>query len=282
MRILAICFLFTLCTPLAAQLSTSSRNEVQIITSGGGAADSVFINLVGDPDAMVIFIPTAASALRLPNDNSGVIWNPDEEKNKKEFKQELLKRFKLTDITILHTRSREEANTESFVAPLKKAKAIWISGGNPGRFMSTYRGTHLEKELKMFLKRGGIIAGESAGAIVLGTYTIRGNPEKPVLMVEGSEKGLGIIPNVAINPHLSASKRENELVTVIDKYPYLLGIGIDDNTGFLIRDGIGEVFGQGRIAIYTNEKYKTGWYYWLKPGDKFDFGKKLPINFSPE
>src|SRR5688572_20303441 len=101
-------------------------------------------------------------------------------------------------------------------------------------------------------------------------------------MVEGSEKGLGLIQNVAINAHLSAQKRENELVTIIDKYPNLLGIGIDDNTGFIIRNGIGEVFGQGRVAIYDNKKYKAGWYYWLKPGDKFDFGKKLPINFSPK
>ena len=282
MRIVIICFLLTVCNPLAAQHSITSRNGVQIITSGGKAADSVFIDLVGDPNAQVVFIPTAASLLRLPNDSSGVIWNPDEEKNKKEFKDQLLKRFKLNELTILHTRKRDEANTESFVAPLHKAKAVWISGGNPGRFMSTYQGTLLEKELRAFLKRGGIIAGESAGAIVQGSYTVRGNPEKPVLMVEGSEKGLGLLQNVAINPHLSDQKRENELVTVIDKYPFLLGIGIDDNAGLLIRNGIGEVFGQGRIAIYDNKQYKGGWYYWLKPGDKFDFEKKLPVNFLPK
>jgi len=279
MRIIVISFLFTFCNPLAAQFNANKTRGAEIITSGGRAADSLFISLLGGPDAKVVFIPTAASSLR---SDSGTIWNPDEEKNKEIFKQDLLKRFKLDNITVLHTRNHEEANTENFVAPLRDAKAVWISGGNPGRFMSIYRGTLLEKELKVFLQRGGIIAGESAGAIVQGSYTLRGNPDKPVLMVEGSEKGLGLIQNVAINPHLSAQKRENELVTIIDRYTYLLGIGIDDNTGFLIRDGIGEVFGSGRIAIYDNKKYKAGWYYWLKPGDKFDFGKKSPVNFSPE
>ena len=279
MRILVISFLFTFCNSLAAQLNANKATGVEIITSGGKAADSLFISLLGGSDAKVVFIPTAASSLR---SDFGTIWNPDEEKNKEKFKQDLLKRFNLNNITILHTRNHEEANTENFVAPLRDAKAVWISGGNPGRFMSIYQGTLLEKELKVFLQRGGIIAGESAGAIVQGSYTVRGNPDKPVLMVEGSEKGLGLIQNVAINPHLSAQKRENELVTVIDKYTYLLGIGIDDSTGFLIRDGIGEVFGNGRIAIYDNKKHKAGWYYWLKPGDKFDFGKKSPINFSPE
>lgn len=279
MRIIIISFLFTFYNQLAAQLNANKTKGVEIITSGGKAADSLFIRLIGGSDAKVVFIPTAASSLR---SDSGTIWNPDEEKNKETFKQDLLKRFNLKNITVLHTRNHEEANTENFVAPLRLAKAVWISGGNPGRFMSTYQGTLLEKELKVFLERGGIIAGESAGAIIQGSYTVRGNPDKPVLMVEGNEKGLGLIQNVAINPHLSAQKRENELVTVIDKYTYLLGIGIDDNTGFLIRDGIGEVFGSGRIAIYDNKKYKAGWYYWLKPGDKFDFAKKSPINFSPE
>lgn len=282
MRISAVCFLFLLSAPLAAQLSLKSTKGAVIITSGGNAADSIFIKLIGDPTAKLIFIPTAASSLRLPDNSSGVIWNPDEEKNKREFKQELLKRFKINDITILHTRDRKEAETENFTVPLREAKAVWISGGNAGRFMAVYQGTLLEKELKAFLQRGGIIAGESAGAIVQGSYTIRGNPNKPVLMAEGSEKGLGLIQNVAVNPHLSAQKRENELVTVVDKYTYLLGIGIDDNTGLLIRDGIGEVFGQGRIAVYDNKKYKAGWYYWLNPGDKFDFNTKLPVNFLPK
>jgi cyanophycinase len=101
-------------------------------------------------------------------------------------------------------------------------------------------------------------------------------------MVRRSEKGLGLLQNVAINPHLSSQKRENELVTVIDRFPYLIGIGIDDDTGFLIINGIGEVFGNGRIAIYDNKKYKNGWYYWLKAGEQFDFNKRTPINIIPE
>jgi len=279
MKVVLIYFLFNLYNPLLAQLASKKHNGIEIITSGGKTADSLFINLVADSNAKVVFIPTAASSLR---SDLGTIWNPDEEKNKKEFKQDLLKRFHLNDITVIHTRDHNEANSVSFVRPLRDAKAVWISGGNPGRFMVAYKGTLLEKELKLLLQRGGIIAGESAGAIVQGSYTIRGNPDKPVLMVKGSEQGLSLLTNIAINPHLSAQKRENELVTVIDRFPGLLGVGIDDDTGLIIRDGIGEVFGSGRVAIYDNIKHKDGWYYWLRPGNKFDFINRRPINFSPE
>lgn len=262
-----------------AQSLVDQNSGVQIITSGGLISEELFIKLVGDPKAKVVFIPTPASTLRSQNK---IIWNPDKEENKNKFQEEMAKRFKLDQITILHTRDRKVADSEEFIKPLRGAKAVWISGGNPGRFTAVYLGTNVEKELKALLKRGGIIAGESAGAIVQGSYTIRGNPDKPVLMAKGSEKGLGIIKDVAINPHLTGSKRENELVTIIDKYQKLLGIGIDDDTGLIIKDGIGEVFGTGKVAIYDNKKHKAGWYYWLKAGDKFDFTKRSPVDVIPE
>ncbi|HOX81498.1 MAG TPA: Type 1 glutamine amidotransferase-like domain-containing protein [Chryseolinea sp.] len=283
MRITAICVLLTFSYPLAAQLNSSNAKGIQIITSGGKAADSLFNSLLCGRDAIVILIPTAASNLR---SNAGTIWNPDEYQYKEAYLYDLLQRFNLDTISVLHTRSREEANTENFVAPLRNAQAVWISGGNPGRFISTYQGTLLEKELNAILQRGGIIVresiGESANSIVQGSYTIRGNSNKLVLMVEGSEKGIGLIQSVANNAHPSAQKRQNKLISIIDKYTYLLGIGIDYNTGFIIQDGIGDVFGSGRIAIYDNKKHKEGRYYWLKPGDKFDFNKKSPIKILPE
>jgi cyanophycinase len=279
-KLLFTALLFSLCDPAIAQLALSQNRGTQILTSGGRSAEELFIKTVGDPNAKVVFIPTAATSLR--SDEKRVTWNPDKEENKNEFREEMAKRFKLNQITLLHTRDRKVADSDEFIKPLREAKAVWISGGNPGRFTTVYVGTKVEKELKALFNRGGIIAGDSGGSIVQGSYTVRGNPDKPVLMVKGSEKGLGILKGVAINPHLTNFKRESELITVIDRYPKLLGIGLDDDTGLIIRDGIGEVFGTGRVAIYDNKKRKSGWFYWLKAGDRFDFTKRAPINIIPE
>jgi len=250
------------------------HSTLQIITSGGKIADSLFIKCLESTNKRIVFIPTAASSLR---SETGIIWNPDSTKNRDSFTNEIQKRFNVKEVIILHTRDKKIANTKEFSLPLQNVDAVWISGGNPGRFMSAFRGTRFEKELIIFFNNGGIIAGESAGAIVQGSYTIRGNPNKPVLMVKGSEDGIGILKNIAINPHLSNQKRENELISIIDKYPKLTGLGIDDDTGMIIKDGIGEVFGKGRVAIYDNSKHADGWYFWLKPGDRFDFFRKLPM-----
>src|SRR5689334_1683515 len=155
-RVLFTSLFFFLCIGAAAQSS-----GVQIVTSGGQMSEELFTKLIG-PNAKVVFIPTAASLLRSQNK---VIWDPDKEENKNEFREEMLKRFKIDQITILHTRDRKMANSEEFVKPLREATAVWISAGNPGRFTAAYLGTKVEKELKALLLRGGVIAGESAGAI---------------------------------------------------------------------------------------------------------------------
>jgi cyanophycinase len=77
---------------------------------------------------------------------------------------------------------------------------------------------------------------------------------------------------VAINPHLTSAKRDNELVTVCDAHPELLGIGIDDEAALVVRGNQFEVIGSGRVAIYDNVRHDGAWYYWLNPGDRFDLG----------
>jgi cyanophycinase len=75
---------------------------------------------------------------------------------------------------------------------------------------------------------------------------------------------------VAINPHLTSAKRDAELVNVVDAHPEILGIGIDDDAALLVRKNVFEVIGTGRVAIYDNVRRNGSWYYWLKPGDRFD------------
>lgn len=178
--------------------------------------------------------------------------------------------FNVKSVTVLHTRNRETANSEKFVEPLRRANGVWISSGNAGRLASAYQDTLTEREIEAVLNRKGVIGGNSAGAIIQGSYTVRGRPDKPLLMAKGHERGFGFLKNVAINPHLTEAKRENELVNVVDAYPELLGIGMDEKAAIVVEGERFEVIGEGRVAIYDNKKYGGNWYYWLLPGDSFD------------
>lgn len=244
-----------------------------LVLSGGDQETGLkeFVALAGGPDANFVYIPTASSGIKLP---SGFIWDPLDTDtlpaNTPEFNQELCKLFGVKRITILHTRSKEKANSSAFVEPLLRANGVWLSGGNSGRLIDAYLDTRTQREIEAVIQRGGVVGGNSGGAIIQGEYTIRGNPNKPVLMVKGRERGFAFLKGVAINPHLTEAMRQNELVTVIDAHPELLGIGIDEKAAIIVKGDRFEVIGQGRVAIYDNQKHGGTWYYWLKTGEAFN------------
>jgi len=268
---LLLIFVFTFSLTSAHTASGPVRGT--LILTGGDQETALkeFVELAGGPDANIVYIPTAASSLRLP---SGLIWewlNSDElPANTPEFKAELCKMFGIKNITLLHTRNQKTANSEDFVKPLRSAQGVWISGGNAGRLSQAYLDTLTQRELQAVLERGGVIGGNSAGAIIQGSYTIRGNPDKPILMAKGSERGFAFLTGVAVNPHLSEAMRQNELVTVIDVHPKLLGIGIDEKAAIVVTGDRFKVIGNGRVAIYDNTKHGNNWYYWLETGQEFN------------
>lgn len=263
-----------------AQSSSGPAKGTLILTGGefGSGVIEKFVALAGGPTANFIYIPTAASSLKLP---SGFIYDlPEGEQSTsktREFEIELAKFFQVNKVTVLHTRDRKTANSESFVAKLRSANGVWLSSGNAGRLASAYLDTRTQTEIAAVLQRGGVVGGNSAGAIIMGSYTVRGRPDKPLLMAKGHERGFGFITNVAVNPHLTEQKRDAELINVIDAYPKLLGIGIDEKCAIVVRGDQFEVIGEGRTAIYDNVKHGGSWYYWLKPGDKFDLHLRMKI-----
>ena len=265
---------------LAAQSRGPARGT--LVLTGGEFGEGVaqrFVALAGGPETEVVYIPSASSGLKFP---SGFIYEPPDADipaaNTKEFELELAKLLGVKRVIVLHTKSRQTADSEAFVAPLKRAKAVWLGPGNAGRYVNFFAGTRTEHEIKAVLERGGVVGGNSAGAIIPGSFIVRGRPDKPVLMAKGRERGFGFLRNVVVNPHLTEAKRENELVNVLDAHPELLGIGIDEKAAIVVQGDQFEVIGEGRVAIYDDKKYDRNWYYWLAPGDKFDLRSRTKIS----
>lgn len=271
---------------LTAQVSSGPRKGVLILSGGaissGGVTSVVinrFVSLAGGPDANFVFIPTASSGIKL---DSGFIFTPPENDNDtanvKEFEQELSKFFGVKRVTVLHTRNRNTAGSKSFVEALSKANGVWLSEGNAGRLEQAFLDTPVQRELEKLLERGGVIGGNSAGAIIQGSYIVRGRADKPLLMAKGHERGFAFLKNVVINPHLTSNNRFDELVNVLDANPQLLGIGIDDKAAIVVQGDKLEVIGEGRVAIYDDRKHDSRWYYFLTQGTLFDIQKRSIIS----
>jgi cyanophycinase len=239
-----------------------------ILAAGGGDLDIAiyrrFVQMAGGASAKIVLIPTAGARY---GSHDG--WTAIEE----------LKRAGVVRLEVLHTRSRAVADLEAFAAPLKEATGVWISGGRQYRLVDPYLGTRTHRELEAVLERGGIIGANSAGSSALASFLVRGGVEdNQVVMAPGREDGFGFLRGVAIDQHLIARGRENDLIGVLREHPYLLGIGIDEGAAILVTRDLAEVIGPGRVAVYdATDPLSLIPMRLLAPGEVYDLGARQPV-----
>ncbi|MFQ5682348.1 MAG: cyanophycinase [Candidatus Binatia bacterium] len=236
----------------------------------GGEAEALFrrfIGLAGGPAAKIVLIPTALA------DGSPQLKNLDG------FADHLRYSMGLPNLTVLHTRDRTLADSFPFVRPIQQADGVWFSGGRQWRLADAYLGTRTHVVLKKLLARGGIIGGSSAGATIQGSFLVRGDTKTNTIMVGDHQVGLGFLRNVAIDQHVFERGREFDLLKVVKAHPEVLGIGLDEKTGMIVRGDVMEVVGARYVYIYDSSRWKpdtpdTKKFFHLEAGDRYDLRKR--------
>jgi cyanophycinase len=291
MKVLIFVFSLFLLSSSYVLLTSSSANPIEkkVQTEGpengtlliiGGAAQDIFykkfMELIGGADAPIVVIPTAISSKNLSED---FLNNYKERYLKKGFK----------NVTVLHTRDREKANSEAFFKPIENAKGVWFSGGRQWRHADSYLNTQTHEAFKNLLKRGGVIAGSSAGATIQGSYLARGDTKTNTTMMGDHEEGLNFLTNVAIDQHLMARNRQFDLFEILDHRPELLGIGLDENTGIIVKENKFTVMGESYVAMYDGTRWSaerdtiyqlpkgSREFYLLKEGNEYDLKERKVI-----
>ncbi|UGQ48657.1 cyanophycinase [Massilia endophytica] len=198
---------------------------------------SRFVELCGGPSARIAVI-TAAS--RMPTE----MWN----------------RYRIvfgelgaTDLLRVDVPERADANNAAMAEQVRGCDGIFMTGGDQRRLLAMIGGTLLDEAMHAALKnRGACIGGTSAGASAMcGHMLADGKAE--LLPEKGSVSlgaGLGFVHRVVIDQHFSERHRLARLLTVVAQNPYLLGIGIDENTALVVERGVGiEVIGDGSVTM---------------------------------
>jgi cyanophycinase len=198
------------------------------------------------------------------------------------------KGLKPRHIQMLHTYDSNVANTEEFVKPLREATGVWFDGGRQWNLVDSYAGTLTEKELRKVLDRGGVIAGTSAGATILGDYLVRGAVAGPEIVMAPEpehQHGFGFLRRSAIDQHLNRWNRWDDLIPVVKKYPELLGIGLSESTAIVVTGDHFKVIGKWKVAVQDNTRLYQPWekpYFVLEAGDVYNMKTCMVEKYADE
>ncbi len=238
----------------------NALNRGALVAQGGGDIDSStweeFIRLAGGPDAQFVFIPTA-----------------DEPVDPARPAQDEFPFDRVKNVVVVHTRCREEANDDKFVAPIRRASGVWFGGGLAGRLVDAYLDTRLQREVQGVLDRGGVVGGSSAGALILASQLMRGRirgiyRRQEKLVASGYETGFGYLRGTAIDVHIDTKGRVGDLAAVVAQHPSVLGIGLEERAAIVVERDTLTVLGPTRVAITDGADHAGSRFYYVHQGER--------------
>lgn len=162
-----------------------------------------------------------------------------------------------SNVGVMNIKVRDEANSEAFVNRLREADVVMFTGGDQLRLTSILGGTEFHKLLiKKYQETGFVISGTSAGAAACSNNMIYQGSSSEALL-KGEVKitgGLGLINDVIIDTHFVHRGRIGRLFQAVVSNPMILGIGLGEDTGLLIKDGHQmEAIGSGLVMLVDGQ-----------------------------
>lgn len=253
-----------------------------VIAGGGNLAGTGimerFIALAGGPDAKIVIVPTAGGNRR-----------PDGALVPYEVERVLApwRALGLTNVHMLHTHDPTLADTPEFAAVLAEARGVWFNGGRQWNLVDSYAGTRTLRGFHDVLARGGVIGGSSAGATIQGTYLVRGAVAGAQVMMAPEpehQDAFDFLRRSAIDQHVDARNRWNDLTPVMDRFPDYLGLGISEGTAVVVRRDTFEVLGKADVAIHDRTAPRAADappYVRVPPGTVYDMRARRVVGRSP-
>ena len=194
--------------------------------------DSRAIELAGGFDMPIAIIPTAAAPDKNHNraGNFGLNW---------------FLRLGAKQVLIAGVIDKKTANDPGLADQIRGAKIIYILGGFTHYLAETLKESLCWSAALDAYQNGAVIAGSSAGAMVMCEYYFDPSSRKV-------ERGLNLVPNACVLPHHNTFGK-NWAATLTKSLPDVTLLGIDERTGMLSTGSEWEVHGGGEVTLYRGE-----------------------------
>lgn len=228
--------------PATAQVSAPAPKGSLVIIGGGLRADNTavwqkIVELAGGKGARIAVFPTASES---PAGSGRSALENLNRHGAQAFVVPIAPRLPGTD-------ARKAAEDQHIANTVREAGGVFFVGGDQGRITyslrrSDGRNSAVLDAIWSMYRRGGVIAGTSAGAAIMSTTMFFDPP--PVLtmlknnaVIEGKDitPGLGFIGSeVFIDQHMLIRGRFARMLPVMMAKGYKLGLGIDENTAAVV------------------------------------------------
>ena len=164
----------------------------------------------------------------------------------------LFTRLGAREVEVVRVDTRREASGAEAAKALRRADAVFFTGGDQLRITSILGGTRAYQALYDAFRRGALIAGTSAGASALSsTMIVDGlSNEQARKCTLKMAPGLGLLEQTLIDQHFAQRGRLGRLLCGVAENPHALGIGIDEDTAIRIDpDACFFVLGSGAVTV---------------------------------
>ena len=199
--------------------------------------DRAILSVAGTKNPIVLLVPTAANENPARAASNGVDY---------------FSRLGASASSLMVLDDRH-SNDEELLASVDAADVIYYTGGSPSHLLATLAGSLLLDKTKRALDRGAVVAGSSAGAMVMGSW----------MRFRDWTESLGIVPGVATLPHHEGSEPDVIAAELANSAPSDLDVlGIDGRTCCLRSGGVWTVHGAGTVTLYRGGQWQR-----FSPGD---------------
>ena len=170
----------------------------------------------------------------------------------------------------LYIGSKAEADYEANLEKVRTVDCVLFSGGNQSKITTYIKNTEFHKILMSRYKNEEfVVAGTSAGAMCMSSQMITGGSSKESFIKASTKmrQGMSLLPDIIFDTHFIQRGRFGRLSEAVAKFPDLVGIGLAEDTGMVIKNGNEcDIIGSGMVIIFDPGELTHNNYQILKDG----------------
>ena len=157
-------------------------------------------------------------------------------------------------------RDRAGADDAAAAQALGEADLIYLSGGKPGYLMRCLEGSAVGRALMAAHHRGAVLAGCSAGAMVLAAHSFDFRLRMAPWPLRW-RRGFDLVPDALVIPHYDAWPEPLSALVALQAPRGSVVVGIDEETALVGRDRAWQVYGRSRVTVWRGrhrDRYRAG------------------------